>query len=211
MAIEGKKGSSSPSPWNCRLPSEAISFNSEYSLPFSHLTMGPEKASDICQSQMVHLESDCVSVYRESGRINREEVDICVCGKMFISAMTTWTCSQLHCRQDQERCCSTGEPYLQWATFKKGDTLWLNCSTLHCQVSQPSNQEVLLGERISRGLFWDCACRSSKLQVQGPVVNKMQFCLLKESGGETKRKHNSILKRVISRGLNYCAVRLCLF
>lgn len=177
MAIEGKKGSSSSNPWNCRLPSEAISFNSEYSLPFSYLTMGPEKASDICQTQMAHLESDCVSVYRESGRINREGVDIYVCWKLLISAMTTWTCSQLHSRQDQ-RDVVLLRNLLQWATFKKGEILWLNCSTLHCtKVSQPPNQEIPLGKRMSRRLFCDSACRSSKLQVLDPLVNKMQFCL----------------------------------
>lgn len=173
MAIEGKKGSSSPSPWNCRLPSEAISFNSEYSLPFSHLTIGPEKASDICQTQMAHLESDCASVYRESGRINREGVDIYVCWKLLISAMTTWTCSQLHHRRDQRdvtplRNLICNEPHLR----KMRSCSWTAPPCI-AKVSQPSNREIILGKRISRGLFCDSACRSSKLQVLGPVVNKM--------------------------------------
>lgn len=126
MAIEGKRGSSSPSPWNCRLPSEAISFNSEYSLPFSPLTMGPEKAGDICQTQMAHLENDCVSVYKESDRVNREGLDIYVHGKPLIFATTTWTHSQLHWRQDQRAAAPR-------ATFREGETMGLNCSSLHRQ------------------------------------------------------------------------------
>lgn len=108
MAIEGKRGSSSPSPWNCRLPSEAISFNSEYSLPFSPLTMGPEKAGDICQTQMAHLENDCVSVYKESDRVNREGLDIYVHGKPLIFATTTWTHFPAPLKAGPESCCSTG-------------------------------------------------------------------------------------------------------
>lgn len=183
MAIEGKKGSSSPSPWNCRLPSEAISFNSEYSLPFSHLTMGPEKASDICQTQMAHLESDCVSVYRESGRINREGVDIYVCWKLLISAMRTWTCFQLHSRRDQKdvvllRNLVCNGPHLRKVRYRS----WTAPPCI-AEVSESSNQERPHGKRKSRGLFCDCACRRSKLHVLGPAVNKMQFCLLKEREG----------------------------
>lgn len=173
MAIEGKKGSSSPSPWNCRLPSEAISFNSEYSLPFSHLTMGPEKASDICQTQMAHLESNCASVYRESGRINREGVDIYVFWKLFISAMTTWTCSQLHCRRDQGDAALLRNFICNGPHLRKMRYCGWTALTCIAKVSQPSNQEIPLGKRISRGLFWDSACRNSKLQVLGPAENKM--------------------------------------
>lgn len=173
MAIEGKKGSSSPSPWNCRLPSEAISFNSEYSLPFSHLTMGPEKASDICQTQMAHLESACVSVYRESGRINREGVDIYVCWKLLISAMTTWTCSQLHCRQDQRDVAPLRNLICNRPPLRTMRSCGWTAPPCTAKVSQPSNQEITLGKRISRELFCDSACKSSKLQVLGQAVSKM--------------------------------------
>lgn len=169
MAIEGKKGSSSPSPWNCRLPSEAISFNSEYSLPFSHLTMGPEKASDICQTQMAHLESDCVSVYRESVRIYREGVDIYVSWKMFISAMTTWTCSQLHRRQDQRDIAPLRNLICNGPHLRKMIHCGWTAPLCIAKVSQPSNQEISLGKRISRGLFCDSARRSSKLLGPGPT------------------------------------------
>lgn len=56
---------------------------------FSPLTMGPEKAGDICQTQMAHLENDCASVYKESDRVNREGLDIYVHWKLLISAVTT--------------------------------------------------------------------------------------------------------------------------
>lgn len=48
--------------------------------------MGPEKAGDICQAQMAHLENGCASVYKESDRVNREGLDIYV---HCISAGTT--------------------------------------------------------------------------------------------------------------------------
>lgn len=173
MAIEGKKGSSSPSPWNCRLPSEAISFNSEYSLPFTHLTMGPEKASDICQTQMADLESGCVSVYRQSGRINREGVDIYVCWKLLISAMTAWTCCQLHCKQGQRDAVPLRNLICNGPYLRKMRSCGWTAPPCIAKVSQPSNQEIPLGKRISRGLFCNSVCRINKLQVLGPVVNKM--------------------------------------
>lgn len=127
------RGSSSPSPWNCRLPSETTSFNSEYSLPFSPLTTDPEKAGDICQTQMAHLENDCASVNKESDRVNREGLDIYVHWKLLISAITTWTHSQLCCRRDQRAAAPLRDLiyHLQRAVFREGEATWLNCSSLH--------------------------------------------------------------------------------
>lgn len=57
MAIDWRGGSSSLSPWNCRLLSKAISSNSQYSLP---LTIDLEKDGGICQTQMALSENCCM-------------------------------------------------------------------------------------------------------------------------------------------------------
>lgn len=133
--------------------------------PFSHLTMGPEKASDICQTQMAHLESGCVSVYRQSGRINREGVDIYVCWKLLISAMTTWTCCQIHCKQDWRDIVPLRNLICNGPHLRK--MRYCGWTALACiaNVSQPSKQEIPLGKRISRGLFCNCM---QKQQTTGP-------------------------------------------
>lgn len=51
--------------------------------------MGPEKGTDICQTQMAHLENDRMPFYKESHRANRAGLDIYVHWKLLISEMTT--------------------------------------------------------------------------------------------------------------------------
>lgn len=148
-----KEGQLISQPMKLQTAIRTISFNSEYSLPFSHLTMGPEKASDICQTQMAHLESDCASVYRQSGRINREGVDIYVCWKLLISAMTTWTCCQFHCRQCQRDVVPLRNLICNGSRLRKMRYCGWTAPPCIAKVSQPSNQKISFGKRISRGLF----------------------------------------------------------
>lgn len=51
--------------------------------------MGPEKARDICQTQLAHLENDCAAVWEESDRVKREGPGISARWKPLISAVTT--------------------------------------------------------------------------------------------------------------------------